>query len=67
MSLAAAASAPPGGVPRAARGSNRSLAVPIVVSGVLHVVVLGALAYRAGTDSRAMPPMYRVNIVAAPP
>jgi protein TonB len=49
------------------RPPRRGLGLPIAVSAVLHLVVAGAFIVAKPTPAPARPPMYRVNIVAAPP
>ncbi|HKO16537.1 MAG TPA: hypothetical protein VJU87_09870, partial [Gemmatimonadaceae bacterium] len=50
-----------------ARPRRAPFGVPIAVSLALHAVVLGAfLLLRAGAPPPS-PPVYRVNLVAAPP
>lgn len=51
-----------------AQARPRGLTMPLVASAFLHVVVAGALvvASRAGS-SVALPPMYKVELIAAPP
>lgn len=44
----------------------RSLRLPIVSSAVLHVLILGAVVLRSVAPKPALPPMYRVQLVAAP-
>ena len=46
---------------------SRGLGVPIALSGVLHVVVAAMLlAFARPTPEPARPPIYKVNIIAAP-
>lgn len=44
----------------------QSLKLPIASSALLHVVVLGALVARSVAPKPALPPLYRVTLVAAP-
>lgn len=44
-----------------------SLRAPLAFSAVLHIVAIGALIGMQRERPPAMPPMYKVNIVAAPP
>ena len=46
---------------------NASLRLPLAVSGVLHIVAIAALVGIQRDRPDALPPLYRVNIVAAPP
>ncbi|MEP7065470.1 MAG: TonB C-terminal domain-containing protein [Gemmatimonadota bacterium] len=50
---------------RAAGGSR--LALPLTFSTLGHAAVVAALIFVRPAPPRQMPPMYRVNIVAAPP
>ena len=50
---------------RAAPGG--ALKVPLALSAVLHLVAIAALVGLQRDRPPAMPPMYKVNIVAAPP
>jgi periplasmic protein TonB len=50
-----------------ARAEGRSLALPLTFSTIGHVAVVAALLFIRPSAPKAMPPMYRVNIVAAPP
>ncbi|HVZ47687.1 MAG TPA: TonB C-terminal domain-containing protein [Gemmatimonadaceae bacterium] len=45
----------------------QSLKLPIVSSAILHAVVLGLVVLRGVAPKAALPPMYRVQLVAAPP
>jgi protein TonB len=52
----------------AARADDRSrLALPLTFSTIGHVAVLAALILVRPSPPKQLPPMYRVNIVAAPP
>jgi protein TonB len=44
-----------------------SLTLPIASSAALHAVVLGAMVWRASAAAPVLPPLYRVQLVAAPP
>ncbi|MDA1081078.1 MAG: TonB C-terminal domain-containing protein [Gemmatimonadetes bacterium] len=50
----------------AARPLPASLKVPIVSSAVLHLLVVAAIIIRGAAAPPVLPPMYRVNLVAAP-
>ena len=50
----------------AARPLPASLKVPIVSSGVFHVLVIGAMVMKGAAAAPPKPPMYRVALVAAP-
>lgn len=50
-----------------ARAEGRSLALPLTVSTIGHIAVAALLIFVRPSPPRALPPMYRVNIVAAPP
>lgn len=43
-----------------------SLKAPIISSAVFHLLVIGVIVVRSAAAPPAMPPMYRVNLVAAP-
>lgn len=51
----------------AVHGHPASLRGPIVTSALLHVLVVGGLAVRTATKAPPLPPMYRVQLLAAPP
>ena len=51
----------------ATTGARRSLRMPLAVSAAAHVVVLGFFAMQRGEAAPPLPPMYRVDLVAAPP
>jgi protein TonB len=48
-------------------GTGRTLALPLVLSGVLHGALLAALLLVRAPSAAPLPPTYRVNLVAAPP
>jgi outer membrane biosynthesis protein TonB len=48
-------------------GTAPRLSVPFAISGAMHVAVLAALIILRGEAPPAQPPIYRVNLVAAPP
>ena len=51
-----------------ARADGRSrLALPLTFSTIGHAAVVAALIFVRPAPSKSLPPMYRVNIVAAPP
>ncbi|MBK5189406.1 MAG: hypothetical protein JJD97_14275, partial [Gemmatimonadaceae bacterium] len=51
-----------------ARAEGRSrLALPLTFSTLGHAAVVAALIFVRPAPPKPMPPMYRVNIVAAPP
>lgn len=51
-----------------ARADDRSrLALPLTFSTIGHVAVVAALIFVRPAPMKQLPPMYRVNIVAAPP
>ena len=51
-----------------ARADGRSrLALPLTLSTIGHAVVVAALIFVRPAPPKQLPPMYRVNIVAAPP
>ncbi|MEP7087862.1 MAG: hypothetical protein ABI884_11190, partial [Gemmatimonadota bacterium] len=51
-----------------ARADDRSrLALPLTFSAIGHVAVFAALIFIRPAPPKQLPPMYRVNIVAAPP
>ena len=53
---------------RHARPDGRSaLALPLGASAVLHVALAALLLFSRGDKPRALPPVYRVDLVAAPP
>ena len=43
-----------------------SLTLPIVSSAILHVAIVALIVYRAAAPASALPPLYRVELVAAP-
>ena len=45
---------------------SASLSFPIASSALLHIAVLGFILYRAATPAKALPPLYRVELIAAP-
>lgn len=49
------------------RGRSRSLALPIGISALLHVGAGATLLVARPAPAPARPPVYRVNIIAAPP
>jgi len=52
----------------ARRESGSRLVAPVTLSAILHAAVATLLFYSLkGSKPVALPPMYRVNIVAAPP
>jgi len=51
----------------AARRPPRSLAMPIAVSALLHVAVIAPLVLLHAASPPLLPPMYRVDLLAAPP
>ena len=52
----------------AARADDRSrLALPLTFSTIGHAAVVAALIFVRPAPPKQLPPMYRVNIVAAPP
>lgn len=44
-----------------------SLRLPVVSSAILHLAVAGLVVIRSAAPKRTLPPMYRVQLVAAPP
>ena len=48
------------------RAPSASLTLPIVSSAILHVAVLGIIVYRAAAPLPPLPPLYRVELIAAP-
>lgn len=48
------------------RAPSASLTLPIVSSAILHVAVLGFIVYRAAAPLPPLPPLYRVELIAAP-
>jgi protein TonB len=51
----------------AVRAAPASLKLPIAGSVLLHVAVLGAIVLRSVSAPPPLPPIYRVQLVAAPP
>lgn len=49
------------------RARPRGLALPIAISALLHVAIAGTLVLARPKSAPARPPVYKVNIVAAPP
>ena len=49
-----------------ARAPSASLTLPIVSSAFLHAAVLTFVVFRAAAPTRSLPPLYRVELVAAP-
>jgi len=49
------------------RPPRRGLGLPIAISAVLHVLIAAAFIVARPTPAPARPPVYKVNIVAAPP
>ena len=49
------------------RPPPRGLGVPVAISALLHVGIAGAFIVAKPTPAPARPPVYKVNIVAAPP
>ena len=49
------------------RPPRRGLGVPIAISAVLHLVLGGLFIAAKPTPAPARPPVYKVNIIAAPP
>ena len=49
------------------RPPRRGLGVPIAISAILHVAVAAVFIVARPTPAPARPPVYKVNIVAAPP
>lgn len=50
----------------AARAGGASMTLPIVSSAILHVAILGGIAWRVAGPVKALPPLYRVELIAAP-
>jgi protein TonB len=50
-----------------ARRPSRTLSLPIGVSAVLHAGIIASIFLLRASAPRMMPPMYRVDLVAAPP
>lgn len=50
-----------------ARRSPRSLALPIGLSAILHAGMISTVFFLRASSSTQLPPMYRVDLVAAPP
>ncbi len=50
-----------------ARRAPRSLALPIGLSAILHVAMLSSVFLVRASSAPQLPPMYRVDLVAAPP
>ncbi len=48
------------------RAPSASLTFPMVSSAILHVAVLALVVYRAAAPAKALPPLYRVELIAAP-
>ena len=48
------------------RAPSASLTLPMVSSTVLHLLVLGYIVFRAAGPTTALPPLYRVELIAAP-
>jgi len=48
------------------RAPSASLTLPMVSSAILHVAVLALVVYRAAAPAKALPPLYRVELIAAP-
>ncbi|MCC7193953.1 MAG: TonB family protein [Gemmatimonadaceae bacterium] len=51
----------------AARAAPSSLKLPVAGSILLHAAIVGVVVLRSVVPARPMPPMYRVQLVAAPP
>ena len=51
----------------AARRAPRSLAMPVAVSALLHLSIAASFLVLRSGPPRLLPPMYKVNLVAAPP
>ena len=49
------------------RRRSSSISVPIGVSALLHLGVISSILLLRASAPRALPPMYRVDLVAAPP
>ncbi|NUQ22273.1 MAG: hypothetical protein HOQ09_15100 [Gemmatimonadaceae bacterium] len=49
------------------RARPRGLALPIAISALLHVGIATTLLLARPKSAPARPPVYKVNIVAAPP
>ena len=49
-----------------ATAPTASLTLPVLSSALLHAVVLGFVMYRVAAPAKALPPLYRVELVAAP-
>lgn len=47
------------------RAPSASLTLPMASSAVLHVAILGFILYRAATPAKPLPPLYRVELIAA--
>ena len=48
------------------RAPSASLTLPIISSAMLHAALLGFIIYRAAVPMKAMPPLYKVELIAAP-
>lgn len=48
------------------RAPSASLTLPMVSSAVLHLVVVGYIVFRAAGPVPPLPPLYRVELIAAP-
>lgn len=51
----------------AVHAAPASLRGPIITSALLHVLVVGGMAVQSATKAPPLPPMYRVQLLAAPP
>ena len=55
---------------RAGRGAadrRHPLALPLGLSAALHLVLAASIVFGRGTRARPLPPVYKVDLVAAPP
>jgi protein TonB len=50
----------------AAREAPRSLAIPVAVSALLHLAIIALATLMRAPAPKLLPPMYRVNLIAAP-
>ena len=48
-------------------GGRHPLALPLGLSAALHLVLAALVLFSRGTRARPLPPVYRVDLVAAPP
>lgn len=49
-----------------ARAPSASLTLPIVSSAILHAAVVALVVYRVAAPAKPLPPLYRVELIAAP-